>query len=54
MVECQLTIFGVTKADVGYAKAPDSDDEAEPAKAAWSDSLKRAAVQWGVARYLHP
>ena len=43
-VECSLTVFGVTKRDVGIG-----DD----LKAAYSDALKRAAVKFYVARYLY-
>lgn len=53
VVECQLTIYGVTKADVGYANNPGSDFEKEPFKAAYSDALKRAAVHFGVGRFLY-
>lgn len=55
-----LAIFGVWKWDVGYSNSPDADDpedksyEIEPLKAAVSDGLKRAAVQWGVGRWLYP
>jgi len=52
IVLCELTLFGVTKADVGYSNAPDSEEESEPAKAAASDALKRAALLWGVGRWL--
>jgi len=41
----------VAKEDVGGASAqPDAGDKA---KAAFSDALKRAAVKWGVGRYLY-
>jgi hypothetical protein len=53
VVECTLTVCGACRADVGYSNAPDSEDEMEPAKAAWSDALKRAAVQWGIGRWLY-
>jgi len=53
VVECTLTVCGACRADVGYSNAPDSEDETEPAKAAWSDALKRAAVQWGIGRWLY-
>jgi hypothetical protein len=57
-VECTLTIFGVAKADVGYknnpeAKPTDKQYEWEPLKAAYSDAFKRAAVAWGVGRFLY-
>lgn len=48
---CRLTICGVTKTDVGEL-APDAQ-ASEPMKAAASDALKRAGVQWGIARYLY-
>jgi Rad52/22 family double-strand break repair protein len=53
-VECTLTVFGISKADVGYSNNPDSENESEPLKAAYSDALKRAAVHWGIGRWLHP
>ena len=53
VVECTLTVCGASRADVGYSNAPDSEDETEPAKAAYSDGLKRAAVGFGVARWLY-
>jgi hypothetical protein len=43
-VECALTINGVTKRDVGTG---------EDAKSAYSDAFKRAAVKFGVGRYLY-
>lgn len=43
-VECQLTIFGVTRTDAGIG---------DNAKDAYSDALKRAAVKFGVGRYLY-
>lgn len=57
-VECTLSIFGVAKADVGYSNNPDADPddaqfEHEPLKAAYSDAFKRAAVAWGVGRFLY-
>ena len=58
-VECTLSIRidgeWVSRSDVGYpneAKDADNPDK-EPWKAAYSDSLKRAAVQWGVGRYIY-
>jgi hypothetical protein len=42
-----LTIGGVSKSDVGTAST------FEPSKGAVSDALKRAAVQWGIGRYLY-
>jgi hypothetical protein len=43
-VKCTLTILGVSKEDVG---------EGDSLKAAFSDALKRAAVKFGVGRYLY-
>ncbi|RTH01947.1 Rad52/22 double-strand break repair protein, partial [Thermus scotoductus] len=43
-VRCRLTILGITKEDVG---------EGDSLKAAFSDALKRAAVKFGVSRYLY-
>lgn len=43
-VRCRLTVLGVTKEDVG---------EGDSLKAAFSDALKRAAVKFGVGRYLY-
>ena len=48
-VVCKLTIMDVTKSDAGEA----SPEEKEPLKSALSDSLKRAAVKFGVGRYLY-
>lgn len=45
---CYLTVCGVTRADVG-----DDDNENEPAKSAYSDAFKRAAVKFGVGRFLY-
>lgn len=44
---CYITIDGVTKAD----GAGDTDVEAE--KGSLSDAFKRAAVKWGIGRYLY-
>lgn len=43
-VRCRLTICGVTRQDVGEGADP---------KAAFSDAVKRAAVQFGIARALY-
>lgn len=47
IVECRLTVGGVTRTDVG------TGDGDEAAKSAYSDALKRAAVKFGVGRYLY-
>lgn len=49
-VECSLTVLGVTKSDVGY---PNSEDDEEPLKSAYSDAFKRAAVKFGIGRDLY-
>ena len=49
-VECTLTIAGISKSDVGY---PNRSGDEEPLKAAYSDATKRAAVQWGIGRWLY-
>jgi hypothetical protein len=54
-VICRLSVrIGdewVTKSDVGSPS--EQPDEHDRMKAAFSDALKRAAVRFGVARYLH-
>src|SRR5512142_1879135 len=45
---CYLTVGGVTRADVG-----DDDNENEPVKSAYSDAFKRAAVKFGIGRFLY-
>jgi hypothetical protein len=47
---CRLTVCGVTKSDVGEMEPSAQTDQ--PTKAAASDALKRAGVQWGMGRYL--
>jgi hypothetical protein len=47
-VKGRLTVLGVTKCDAGEAAA-----EEEPLKSAVSDALKRAAVHFGVGRFLY-
>ncbi len=49
-VECTLTVLGVSKSDVGQTN---EGGFADPLKAAYSDSLKRAAVKFGIARHLY-
>jgi hypothetical protein len=44
IVECTLNVGGVIKTDVG---------EGDAAKDAYSDALKRAAVKFGIGRYLY-
>jgi hypothetical protein len=46
-IRCTLTILGVSKSDVGVPSF------AEQLKGAYSDSLKRAAVKFGVGEYLY-
>ena len=53
-VECRLSCFiedlWVTKADVGY---PNAATDPDALKGAYSDALKRAAVKFGVGRFLY-
>jgi len=48
---CRLTILGVMKAGAGQIAADQKTDQ--PFKAAATDALKRAAVLFGIGRYLH-
>jgi len=52
-VECTLTLFGVSKSDVGTADEADDGSQASLSKSAYSDALKRTAVKWGIGRYLY-
>ena len=45
---CYLTVAGVTRADVG-----DDDNDNEATKSAYSDAFKRAAVKFGIGRFLY-
>lgn len=49
-VECQLTVNGRTRCDVGE---PNEGGQADPMKSAYSDAFKRAAVKFGIGRYLY-
>ena len=51
IVQCTITVGEVSKTDVGYPNS--EDDDTEPWKSAYSDALKRAAVQWGIGRFLY-
>jgi len=46
-VQATITIDGVSKSDVGVPS------KIEPAKGAYSDAFKRAAVKWGIGRDLY-
>jgi hypothetical protein len=54
-VKCTLTLRingdWIGKSDVGSRS--DQPDEGDQRKAAFSDALKRAAVKWGIGRYLY-
>ncbi|NLT74658.1 MAG: hypothetical protein GXX94_10800 [Chloroflexi bacterium] len=52
VVKSSLTIRGVTREDVGEYVLSDRE-QADPWKSAVSDALKRAAVHFGVGRYLY-
>ena len=47
VVKGTLTIHGISKSDIG------DSEKIEPNKGAVSDALKRAAVLWGIGRYLY-
>jgi hypothetical protein len=49
-VECTLTVWGVSKSDVGETN---EGGFADPIKSAYSDALKRAAVKFGIGRHLY-
>jgi hypothetical protein len=46
-VQCRLTVMGHTRTDIGTLSAT------EPLKGGYSDALKRAAVQFGIAAYVY-
>lgn len=50
-VVCRLTVLGVTREGVGQIASSSLDDKY--AKAAFSDALKRAAVDFGIGAYLY-
>lgn len=50
-LECQLTICGVTRSDVGTVEP--SSKASSDTKDLYSDALKRAAVQFGVGAFLY-
>ena len=50
-VVCALTVFGVTREDVGEAK--DEPQRLRAPKAAYSDALKRSAVQFGLGHVVY-
>ncbi len=52
VVKSSLTVMGVTREDVGEYVLSDRE-QADPWKSAVSDALKRAAVHFGVGRYLY-
>jgi hypothetical protein len=52
-IECTLALFGVSKSDIGTADEDDDGSQASLSKSAYSDALKRAAVKWGIGRYLY-
>jgi hypothetical protein len=53
VAQCRLTVDGQTRTDVGSDSAQSRDSEGNYIKGAYSDALKRAAVKFGVARYLY-
>ena len=55
IVSLSLSISGewLTKEDIGYPNNPGAGVEDEPLKAAVSDAIKRAAVHYGIGRFLY-
>jgi hypothetical protein len=51
-VECTISVFGVYKADVGFPNNPEHPEQ-EALKSAYSDAFKRAAVHFGIGRFLY-
>jgi hypothetical protein len=49
-LRCDLTIGGITRPDVGWSRGTGNGMDL---KALYSDAFKRAAVMWGVGRYLY-
>lgn len=47
-LECRLTVCGITRRDVGK-----DDNPTEREKSAYADAFKRAAVKFGVGRFLY-
>lgn len=50
-LSCRVNGEWITKSDAGALS--EQPDEGDRYKAGYSDSLKRAAVHWGIGRYLH-
>lgn len=56
IIECTVTVTTphnnrrISKMDVGY---PNSNNDDEPMKSAYSDAFKRACVMWGIGRFLY-
>lgn len=53
VIQCKLTIGNSTRTDVGSDSKQSNDTEGNYIKGAFSDALKRAAVKFGVGRYLY-
>jgi hypothetical protein len=53
IVQCRLTIGNSTRMDVGSDAKQSSDADGNYVKGAFSDALKRAAVKFGIGRYLY-
>lgn len=48
--QCNLTVLGVTRSDIGD---PASDGMDDSLKSSYSDAFKRAAVKFGIGRFLY-
>jgi hypothetical protein len=54
-VTCRLTVFGVTRMDVGFVPVakPEEFGSQTVVKGVYSDAMKRAAVQFGIGAFLY-
>ena len=53
VVQCALTVEGSTRTDAGSDSRQSNDSEGNYIKGAYSDAFKRAAVKFGIGRYLY-
>jgi len=53
VLECRLTVCGVTRCDVGAVPVPSGNEGGDATKDLYSDALKRAAVQFGVSSHVY-
>ncbi len=53
VLECRLTVCNVTRCDVGAVPVPSGNEGGDATKDLYSDALKRAAVQFGIASHVY-